>query len=482
MKQLLQANPLLLTDIFWIAALLALGLFSIILIRVNLRPSAARWFSMLIYAAGCNIIGVILTDLVHHDYPIGLRGISIGRAFIPFCLLGFSLVFPYRRRLARSKTAMFALALPSMITVVVTDPVFAPGNIAYQLWYHVPWMGVYFCWAYVNLFSSFRRTRLWMTRRQHALLSMAVVPSTAMHYLTSILLPALGRDALWRYNWIPILIAFAVFLVLSVRYGITRHRTRLTRSLLDRTIDAAGLSSQMVTHAVKNSLQMIRALAETAAAADCPDRGARIDRIVFLCDELSARMNRLNLLTRAHLKLAMERFAITEPLERALERVAPRLAKVRIVREYTHPAPGVVGDQTHLEEVFCNLLTNAAEAMPRGGKLRLEIRVENDLAVVGFHDQGYGITPEQLSRIFEPFQTTKGSGTNWGIGLSYCHLVMQKMGGDLLAESVPGRGSSFFVVLPLPDHEAHHEKPLAARPGCLGRERAAGRASARPRG
>lgn len=450
---MIQISPLLLTDIFWVVALLAMGFFSVILIRAHLRPSAARWFSMLICAACLNVLGVILTDQIHKDNLIGLRAISIGRAFIPFCVLGFSLVFPYRRELARSKAALLLLALPSLITVVVTDPFFAPGDITYQLWYHIPWMGAYFCWAYVNLITSFRRTRLLITRRQHALLTIAAVPTTAMHYLTSILLPALGLNFLWRYNWIPILAAFIVFLATWVRYGILKRQTSLTRFLLDRTIDAAGLSSQMVTHTVKNSLQMIRALAETATAADCPDPGARISRIVSLCDELSARMNRLNLLTRAQLNPANECLVITEPLERAIERAAPRLARVRILPDYLAQVPGVLGDTTQLEEVFYNLLANAAEAMPDGGDLRLEIRVENDWVVVGFHDQGPGITPERLASIFEPFRTTKGSENNWGIGLSYCHLVIQKMGGDLFAESVQGRGSSFFVVLPLPDYE-----------------------------
>ena len=456
----MQMNPLLLTDVFWVAALLAMGFFSIVLIRAHLRPSAARWFSMLICAACLNVLGVILTDLIHQDNQIGLRAISIGRAFIPFCLLGFSLVFPYRSRLARSKPALLVLALPSLVTVVVTDPLFAPGDITYQLWYHIPWMGAYFCWAYVNLFTAFRRTRLLITRRQHALLSIAAVPSTAMHYLTSIVLPALGWNFIWRYNWIPILAAFLVLLATSVRYGIIKRRTSLTHSMLDRTIDAAGLSSQIVTHTVKNSLQIIRALAETATAADCSDPAARISRIISLCDDLSARMNRLNLLARTQLSPAKEHIAIVESLERAIERAIPRLAKVRILHDYIEPAPGVLGDPTQLEEVFYNLLTNGAEAMPEGGDLRLEIRVENDWVVVGFHDRGLGITPEQLTRIFEPFRTTKGSNENWGIGLSYCHLVIHKMGGDLFAESVPGRGSSFFVVLPLPDYEMSHKGPL----------------------
>lgn len=436
-------------DVFWLAAMAAMACFSVVLVRTNLRPSAARWFGFLICAGCINILGVVLTDLVHEDHLPGLRAISMGRALIPFATLGFSLVFPYRRRLVRSPVAFLLLALPSMITIILTDPLFAPRHIQYQpqFIFLIVWMGGYFLWAYVNLFISFRRTRLRMTRRQHVLLSLASVPATAMHYTTSILLPAVGVDEVWRYNWVPI-IAFGLATMALVRYGFISRRASMTRSLLDQSIDVAGLSSQIVAHAVKNSLQLIRSLAETAAGCEANERKVRLTRIVTLCGELAERMNRLGLLTRARIDLAQERFRVTEPLEGALERAAPLLEQVQIVREGVSPVPEVQSDRTHLEEVFLNLIANAVEAMPNGGQLRIEVKVENDWVLVGFHDQGVGIAPEQLGRVFEPFQTTKVPATNWGIGLSFCHLVVDQSGGHLFAESLPGKGSSFFVVLP----------------------------------
>lgn len=427
-----------------------MGIFSSMLVQAHLRPSAARWFSLLICAASINIFGVVLVDLISPDYPLGLRAISLGRAFIPFCMLGLSLVFPYRRRIANSRLALFGLALPSLVTVVVTDPCFAPGDVSYQLCYHIPWMGGYFLWSYFNLFFSFRHTRLRITKRQHLLLTLASVPATAMHYATSILLPALGMNHIWRYNWLPILVAFCLLPIGFIRYGMIGRRARFTRSLLDRSIDMAGMSSQMVTHAVKNSLQLMRSLAETASAGECPDRGERLKRIASLCDELAEKMNRLNLLTRARICRPVDRFRVSVPIERAIERAGLLAVEIRIARNYRQD-PIVICDGTHLEEVFFNLLSNAAEAMPGGGGLCIETRVENDWVVIGLHDQGPGIPPEQLARIFEPFRTTKVSRGNWGIGLSYCHAVLRELGGDLFAESTAGKGSSFFVVLPLPE-------------------------------
>ena len=446
---MIHISKILLTDVFWVGAILAMSYFISRMAQMHLRPSAARWFGLLVFVSCINIVGVILTDTIGHEYPLGLRAISIGRAFIPYCMLIFSLVFPFRRPITNFRPGLFLLAIPSLVTVAVTDPMFAPGDISYQLKYHIPWMGAYFLWSYINLILSSRRLRLPSTKRQHLVLTLAVVPATAMHYTTSILLPAIGRDHIWRYNWIPILLSALVIFVGFLRFGSLKRHATINRSLLDQSIDVAGMSVQIITHAVKNSLQVIRSLAETAAASSCPDRETRIDRIKSLCDELADRMNKLNTLTHPSLGLALAMVDIRLPLEKALARAEPRMTSIKLERDYARALPKVLADQMHLEEIFFNLIINAVEAMPTGGTLRLETRAENDWVLAAVHDQGIGIHPDQLVHIFEPFHTTKRPGQNWGIGLTYCHMIMERLSGDLYAESFPGKGSTFYVILPL---------------------------------
>ncbi|HVG63289.1 MAG TPA: two-component regulator propeller domain-containing protein [Hyalangium sp.] len=139
--------------------------------------------------------------------------------------------------------------------------------------------------------------------------------------------------------------------------------------------------------------------------------------------------------------------------------------RARVVKEYGLP-PAVMGDETRLSQVFLNLLVNAAQAIPEGNTQKNEIRIttwtdERGEAVVAISDTGKGITPEVLPRIFEPFFTTKPVGVGTGLGLSICHTYVQDMGGDIRVQSVPGRGSTFEVVLP----PARQEQPeLASKP------------------
>lgn len=104
-----------------------------------------------------------------------------------------------------------------------------------------------------------------------------------------------------------------------------------------------------------------------------------------------------------------------------------------------------VGDQ--LKQVFLNLVLNAVEAMPDGGELRLHVAQVDDMIEISFADTGVGMTPEVTERLFEPFFSTKHGGT--GLGLAVSHEIISQHGGCLEARSVPGRGATFTVSLPV---------------------------------
>jgi signal transduction histidine kinase len=105
-------------------------------------------------------------------------------------------------------------------------------------------------------------------------------------------------------------------------------------------------------------------------------------------------------------------------------------------------------NKSQLEQVFLNILTNAAQAMPKGGQLKIATRFsDNGKIEVIFADTGEGMTPEQTHRVFEPFYTTKIKGA--GLGLSVSYNIVRLHGGDIrVASEGPGKGATFTVVLP----------------------------------
>ena len=115
-------------------------------------------------------------------------------------------------------------------------------------------------------------------------------------------------------------------------------------------------------------------------------------------------------------------------------------------------APVVAGQ---IEQILLNLLINARQAMPNGGRLRVEVRENPDAQMVEIRisDTGVGIPPDQLRLIFEPFYTTKepdehGHGGS-GLGLSVCRQIIEQHQGRIRVESLVGKGSTFTVKLPL---------------------------------
>jgi hypothetical protein len=110
--------------------------------------------------------------------------------------------------------------------------------------------------------------------------------------------------------------------------------------------------------------------------------------------------------------------------------------------------PRVTGNRGRLQQVVMNLLLNAVDAMPDGGRLTVAAAASGDRVRIEVRDTGTGIPPEHLDRIYDPFFTTKPRGKGTGLGLSVSYGIVKEHAGTLLAESDPGRGSRFTVSLP----------------------------------
>jgi signal transduction histidine kinase len=101
--------------------------------------------------------------------------------------------------------------------------------------------------------------------------------------------------------------------------------------------------------------------------------------------------------------------------------------------------------RSQMDQVFLNLLANAAQAIPGPGAITIETRREGALAVIAIADTGPGISPEVMGRLFDPFFTTKPVGEGTGLGLSISYEIVKKHDGEIRAES-PGDGGAIFTV------------------------------------
>ncbi len=208
---------------------------------------------------------------------------------------------------------------------------------------------------------------------------------------------------------------------------------------------ALGQLTAGLAHELRNPLASIKGsadlLARTAGDRDTMSRE--------LGEIISSEVDRTNLLVTRFLDFARpleprrETVDITEIVDNAAKR-----AGVSIVREYSKEVPRLAIDPALMEQVFINLLSNAAQASAPGQPVTVATRLAGNHCVeINVTDRGSGIPPDKIETIFNPFVTTKQDGV--GLGLAIVAKIVDGHGGKMTVDSEPGKGSTFRIGLPL---------------------------------
>jgi len=243
----------------------------------------------------------------------------------------------------------------------------------------------------------------------------------------------------------------AVTGVVAVFQDLTAVREMARRARRNETLAEVGALAAGIAHELRNGLNPI------SGSVECLQRELKLEgenaQLMELIATESARLNRFvsDLLTYSREReLVLEPLALDDRLPELCETVArdPRCKQGVTVR--CHAGTGgatVQADHEQLRQVWLNLAMNACEAMPVGGTLVVRSREGDDgQVVVEFIDNGPGIAAEDLSRVGQPFFTTKRGGT--GLGVAIAQRIVERHGGTLVFESAPGRGTTVRVSLP----------------------------------
>jgi PAS domain S-box-containing protein len=234
--------------------------------------------------------------------------------------------------------------------------------------------------------------------------------------------------------------------ILAVVKDVTSLRRLHEQIVRSERLAAAGLLAAGVAHEVGNPLTCISSLAQvlTARASDPAIREGlenielHVGRIVRIVQDLT----QLTRPTPATLSEVSLKDLVDTAVSLARHNPVVRRMKVNSVVEPNLPPVRVAPDR--LVQVFLNLILNAADA---GGDVTVRaVHASNAIRVI-FEDSGCGMTSDEVSRIFDPFHSTKDNERHLGLGLFVSHEIVRQHGGDLLVESQPGVGSTVTVVL-----------------------------------
>lgn len=216
---------------------------------------------------------------------------------------------------------------------------------------------------------------------------------------------------------------------------------------------AIGELAGGVAHEVNNPLQIILSRVQLMVAQNLGQ-----EKVIKGLGLIENNVKRISRIIRALLGFASHsaaegqwvQFELRQALQQAFALVQHQLDAqlISIDMDIDSDLPSLLGNVGEIEQVFINLILNAQNAMPKGGRLRITSRLDGNMLEVRFADTGAGIEPEHLDRIFEPFFTTRAEDGGTGLGLAVSYRIVDMHGGALTVESEPGAGATFIVRLP----------------------------------
>ena len=272
--------------------------------------------------------------------------------------------------------------------------------------------------------------------------------------------PVIGEELLladgriFERDYIPISSESALVGYLWHYRDITDRR-RADRALRQSSrLASIGELAAGVAHEINNPVNSIMGFSELLMDEDLPEP-VRNDLERIYSDAQRAARIVANLLSFArHREPQMQRVDIATIVDRTLQLKSHdfQISKVKVDSQLPQKRPHVAADPDQMVEVMLNILNNAEHAMANangGGQLTIRCRISGENLRTSISDDGPGIAGEIHDKIFDPFFTTKNVDEGTGLGLSICYGIMQQHGGNIWADSVPGKRTTLHIELPI---------------------------------
>jgi signal transduction histidine kinase len=223
----------------------------------------------------------------------------------------------------------------------------------------------------------------------------------------------------------------------------------------DNILSRLGENAAALIHELRNPLQSIRAMLQMLERElDACDEGMNVtakERFFMLYDELERAGGLLS--EFLCLSSRMSSNVVSGSLADLVMQILPLLRSMSILRgvninvECNGDSLNCLFDEQRIKQVIINLVSNALDALTRGGHINITLFRDKDMAVVSIEDDGAGMDNAAIAKIFEPFYTSKDTGT--GLGLSICAQIADQHKGYITAKSMRGIGSVFALYLPI---------------------------------
>lgn len=444
--------------LFTIWALALLVLFT------DPRRTSIRWGSATAFVGGGGFLSAVIDEILLPRFQDQLEHVpAMGSALIllsrtasfvcqvglPYTFLMFAVHSDDSLPRKTKRIVQFAALVPPLIMLAIT-PIYP--MLSFNYWIMVAWVIPYFLAASAILIMLYRREKDPLVKKTSFFTNILIIVPLFFVFVFIYVMRTQNDYEAWRYNSLVVAVQFILIVAISLKYGFLGVKLRVEKKRLDSTLRALTSGAQIVNHTIKNEVGKISLYADRIAtyADETNQPGLKEDAAVLhqstqhILDMMSRIQGQLQ-----DVALREETISPSQTISQVIQTLHPYAVKQQVeVETELDDTFKLFCDPVQLREVVTNLCMNALEAMKAGGTLRVHMFLSKKHMVIAVADTGTGISKENLPHVLDPFFSTKRTGQNFGLGLSYCYNVMQKHQGTLEIFSEPGNGTTVFLFFP----------------------------------
>ena len=439
----------------------------ILLLLTNPKNIPIRWLSATLFCTIFMGLNAIITEIIVPSIKIDNGIISsllllagffntIGVYFFPYLFLMFSLFYTeeFFKKWQNIKIKVLYMALIPIILMYICFPIRDFTSLySYKISHTIValWVTPYLIFSNILLLYVYFNIKNPKLKNEVFNVNIFVVPSSIAFLTLNYIPVGFGISFLFKYEVIAMFFSFIMFLFFITKKGILGIRLRFEKYRLDSALQMFTSGTSVINHAIKNEIMNISLGAKLLEKSPLIIKNESLNETV--CTINSSTQNIISLVTR--LNEQMKEIVLNESPNNLIDLIDQSLThlnaylsskNIQVTKDYAIDSSNLFCDPLHTGEVINNIIKNAVEAMDKDGRLEIQIYQNGKRFVMAVKDNGVGIPKEILSRVMEPFFSTKNQQLNFGLGLSYCYNVMQKHGGSLEIHSEENVGTTVFLL------------------------------------
>lgn len=413
---------------------------------------SSRWAGLAFFTAGAGFL-TVPTGYSQVDHLLAFvedAGQYASIFLFPYCYLMFGLHYcDWLRTRQRTALCYSLFCIPALLPLLhdrFADDLFV-----------LLWVAPYLLTASALLIRAYMLELSPARRRNKALVALFFVPLTTIDLFTGYVMDVLQLEGAIQLNYMLAVTSFILFFSVLIRYGMLGIRLRIERQQIELSREVFSLGSLKLFHALKNQIgninlqgHLIRRLAEETHDAALERRAAMI---LSNTSQMQHMMERIELQSN-DIIVTLSEHAIVPLLRKVIDSFELETQGIGVETEFACQAV-IKCDAVHLEEVFTNLIRNAIDAMNdraagdnRPNRLQIGLYETKEGITIYVQDNGRGIAKADLPKVLQPFYTTKRRASgNFGLGLTYCDMVLSKHQGSLEIKSKENQGTEVLIHL-----------------------------------